>query len=80
MPTIKCPYIMCKYNSCDIPKGKGKCQKEGLIELKIKDIHEIPGFKDDVPVELENERLMDCCDFVYDEGKNEKINKQINKQ
>lgn len=74
MATIKCPYIMCKHNSCSIPEEKGECQNDGLIELEVKDIHEIPGFEEGVPCKLEDECLMKCSSFIYDKEKAIKIN------
>ena len=74
MVKIICPYIMCVYNTSEIPEGKGKCKKEGVVELKVKDIHEIAGFEDGVPDELEDECLMNCDSFIYSTTKGVKIN------
>ena len=73
MSKIICPWIMCKFNSCEKREGKGRCKKDGLVELKVKNIHEIRGFEDAVPDELEDACLLKCDSFLYSNDKAEKL-------
>ena len=78
MPKIRCPWIMCQHNSSCVPGSQGKCENKDDIELEIKNIHEIRGFEDYVPCELEDAELLVCNNMKRSKEKSAKVREIIN--
>ena len=69
---LKCPWILCQFNSSYQSGKAGECLNVGTVELKVKDLREISGM-DYIPDSLEDEELMYCDSIIYSQIKADKI-------
>lgn len=73
MTQIKCPWMMCVYNSSEEINRPGKCNFEGKVEFYVPDVR---NFIESPPGELIHAELMECKNYKYSRNKHENIFKE----